>query len=102
VRATETEVALSALEACGYLDSSIADALRDGWRFLRRLEQRLRVAHGASVTLLEEGAPGLAALARGMGLHDAPRASAEAALLQRYASVTREVRAAYLRVLGLE
>jgi hypothetical protein len=34
-------------------------------------------------------------------LHDAPRARAEAALLERYVSVTREVRAAYLKVLGL-
>jgi glutamate-ammonia-ligase adenylyltransferase len=101
VRASETEVAIAALEACGYLDVGVADALREGWRFLRRLEQRLRIAHGSSVTLLEEGAPGLAALARSMGLHDAPRARAEAALLERYVSVTREVRNAYLRVLGL-
>jgi glutamate-ammonia-ligase adenylyltransferase len=100
VRSTETEVALGALEACGYLEPATADALREGWRFLRRLEQRLRVAHGTSVTLLEEGAPGLAALARSMGMHDAPRATAEAALLERYVAVTREVRAAYLRVVA--
>jgi glutamate-ammonia-ligase adenylyltransferase len=101
VRASETETGLGALEACGYLDPALADALREGWRFLRRLEQRMRVAHGTSVTLLEEGAPGLAPLARSMGLHDAPRATAESALLERYRGVTREVRAAYLRVLGL-
>ena len=80
----------------------LADALRDGWRFLRRLEQRLRVSHGTSATLLEEGAPGLAALARRMGMHDAPRARAGHALLERYLAVTREVRAAYLRVLGID
>ncbi len=100
VRTTETEVALAALETCGYLEPALADALREGWRFLRRLEQRLRVSHGTSVTLLEEGAPGLAALARRMGMRDAPRARADAALLERYVAVSRDVRAAYLRVLG--
>jgi glutamate-ammonia-ligase adenylyltransferase len=102
VRTTETEVALAALETCRYLEPSLAEALREGWRFLRRLEQRLRVSHGTSATLLEEGAPGLAALARSMGLHDAPRARAEALLLERYVAVTREARAAYLRVLGID
>ncbi len=102
VRATETEVALGALDACGYLDPSLADAFREGWRFLRRLEQRLRVAHGTSVTLLEEGAPGLVVLARRMGMHAGLHAPAEALLLERYLAVTRDVRAAYLRSLGLE
>ena len=102
VRTTETEVALGALDACGYLDAALADTLREGWRFLRRIEQRLRVSHGTSVTLLEEGAPGLAVLARRLGLHDVRRAGADAILLERYVAVTRDVRAAYLRVLGLE
>jgi [glutamine synthetase] adenylyltransferase / [glutamine synthetase]-adenylyl-L-tyrosine phosphorylase len=102
VRTTETAVALAALETCGYLEPSLAEALREGWRFLRRLEQRLRVSHGTSATLLEEGAPGLAALARSMGMHDAPRARAEASLLERYVAITREARAAYLRVLGID
>ncbi len=101
VRGTETEAALSALESCGYLDGSLADPLRDGWRFLRRLEQRLRIAHGTSASLLEEGAPGLPALARRMGMRDGPRAPADRALLERYVGVTREVRAAYARALGI-
>jgi glutamate-ammonia-ligase adenylyltransferase len=101
VRSTETEVALSALETCGYIDASLAEALGDGWRFLRKLEQRLRVSHGASDNLLEEGAPGLTTLARRMGMRDGPRGRADQVLLERYLSVTREVRAAYSRVLGL-
>lgn len=102
VRTTETEAALAALEANGYLDPTDADPLREGWRFLRRLEQRLRIAHGTGATLIEEGAPGLVTLARSMGMHDLPPARAEEALLERYEEVTREVRAAYLRVLGLQ
>jgi glutamate-ammonia-ligase adenylyltransferase len=101
VRTTEVDVALSSLETCGYLDPPTSELLREGWRFLRRLEQRLRISHGTSVSLLEEGAPGLVTLARRMGMRDGPRASAEQSLLQRYTHVTREVRAAYLRVLGL-
>jgi glutamate-ammonia-ligase adenylyltransferase len=101
VRTTETEVALSALETCGLLEPSLAEALRDGWRFLRRLEQRLRVSHGVSVNLLEEGAPGLATLARRMGMRDGPRGRADQTLLERYVAVTTDVRTAYLRVLKL-
>jgi glutamate-ammonia-ligase adenylyltransferase len=102
VRTTETEVALSALETCGHLDPALAEALRDGWRFLRRLEQRVRISHGTSVSLLEEGAPGLVTLARRMGMRDGPRARADATLLERYVAVTSDVRTAYLRVLGLK
>ena len=101
VRTTETGPALTALETCGCIDGAAAETLRDGWSFLRKLEQRLRVAHGASVSLLEEGAPGLLTLARSMGARDGPRARADGALLDRYATVTRDVRATYLRVLGL-
>ena len=96
VRSTETEVAISALETCGHLDASLAEALRDGWRFLRRLEQRVRVSHGTSVNLLEEGAPGLVTLARRMGMRDGPRARADQTLLERYVAVTTDVRTAYL------
>ncbi len=99
VRTTETEVALSALETCGYLDGPASEVLREGWRFLRRLEQRLRISHGTSVSLLEEGAPGLVTLARRMGMRDGPRVTADQALLERYTHVTREVRAVYARVL---
>jgi len=101
VRTPATETALAALDASGNVDSAVAETLRQGWRFLRRLEQRLRIAHGTSATLIEEGAPGLPALARRMGLLDAPRADAVASLLDRYVAVTRDVRAAYLQVLGL-
>jgi glutamate-ammonia-ligase adenylyltransferase len=102
VRTTETGPAITALETCGYLDGASAETLREGWAFLRKLEQRLRVAHGASVSLLEEGAPGLLTVARSMGARDGPRAPADAALLELYSATTRDVRAAYLRLLGLK
>ncbi len=104
VRTTDTETAMGALEACGYVDPSQAAVFREGYAILRRLEQALRVVHGTSASLIEEGAPGLAALARRMGVRDGantPSGTAAEALLERYRAVTRDVRAAYLAVLGL-
>jgi glutamate-ammonia-ligase adenylyltransferase len=99
VRTTDTETALSALEACGYLEAAAAAVLREGYAMLRRLEQALRVVHGTSASLIEEGAPGVAALARRMGFRDGP--SASDSLFERYRAVTSDVRAAYLSVLGI-
>jgi len=100
VRTTDTETALAALEACGYLEASTASVLREGYALLRRLEQALRVVHGTSASLIEEGAPGVAALARRMGFRDGPT-TASRSLFERYRAVTRDVRAAYLSVLGI-
>ncbi|MBX3186788.1 MAG: bifunctional [glutamate--ammonia ligase]-adenylyl-L-tyrosine phosphorylase/[glutamate--ammonia-ligase] adenylyltransferase [Labilithrix sp.] len=100
VRTTDTETALSALEACGYLDAHVAAVLREGHAMLRRLEQALRVVHGTSASLIEEGAPGIAALARRMGFRDGT-VTASQALFQRYRAATRDIRAAYLAVLGV-
>jgi glutamate-ammonia-ligase adenylyltransferase len=101
VRTPDTETALAALEACGYLEASLAAPLREGYRWLRRLEQRLRVLHGTSAQLIEQGAPGLALLARRMGMREGPRGSASDALLARYGEITQDVRVAYLAVLGI-
>ncbi len=104
VRTPDTETAIAALETCGYLDASVAAVLREGYAMLRRLEQALRVVHGTSASLIEEGAPGLPALARRMGFRDGanrPSGTAAEALLERYRAVTRDVRAAYLTVLGM-
>lgn len=105
VRTTDTDAALTALEACGYLDASISAVLREGYAMLRRLEQAMRVVHGTSASLIEEGAPGLEALARRMGFRDGentPSGTAAEALIERYRAMTRDVRAAYLAVLGLQ
>jgi glutamate-ammonia-ligase adenylyltransferase len=103
VRTTDTESAIGALEACGYLDGYLAAVFREGYAMLRRLEQALRVVHGTSASLIEEGAPGLPALARRMGFRDdsATSRTASEALLDRYREVTRDVRVAYLTVLGV-
>jgi glutamate-ammonia-ligase adenylyltransferase len=101
VRTTETGQALAALETCGYLDQASAETLVDGLSFLRKLQGRLRVSHGTSISLIEEGAPGLLTVARSMDMRDVPRARADAALVERYLRITRDVRSVYLRVLGV-
>jgi glutamate-ammonia-ligase adenylyltransferase len=75
--------------------------LREGYRFLRSVEQRLRVLHGTSAHLLERGAPGLVTLARGLGVRERAQSSAASELLVRYELVTKDVRAAYGAVLGV-
>jgi glutamate-ammonia-ligase adenylyltransferase len=101
VRTTDTETAMAALEACGYLEPSVAAVFREAYPLLRRLEQALRVVHGTSASLIEDGAPGLPALARRMGFRDGRGRTAAEGLLERYRTVTRDVRAAYLAVLGV-
>ena len=95
VRSSETSVALEALAGAGHLGRDEAEALAEGYAFLRRLEQRIRIVHGDAAHLLEERAPGVGPLARRMGIRDRPRAEAAAELCARYVDVTGRVRAAY-------
>jgi glutamate-ammonia-ligase adenylyltransferase len=92
---TETPLAIEALASIGALSGKHAEALRAGYGFLRRLEQRIRIVHADSSRLIEEHAPGLLPLARRMGLRDRPRAEAGAELLARYRDVTAQVHAVY-------
>ncbi|MFC1641771.1 bifunctional [glutamate--ammonia ligase]-adenylyl-L-tyrosine phosphorylase/[glutamate--ammonia-ligase] adenylyltransferase [Myxococcota bacterium] len=101
VRAADTWVALEALESRGYLSRAAFETLRDGYLFLRRLEQRMQVVRGASGTRIEVGEPGLEQLARRMGLADTARSRAHELLLAQYRDVTHAVRQTYLEVLGL-
>jgi glutamate-ammonia-ligase adenylyltransferase len=101
IRSPDTSTALEALAARGYLRPEDYDALRDGYGFLRRLEQRIHVLYGTGSSVVTVRAPGLPALARRMGYRSEPGAPAEAALLAHYRDVTENVRSAYLRVFGL-
>jgi glutamate-ammonia-ligase adenylyltransferase len=102
VRSPDTSTALEALAARGYLSPEDYDAFRDGYAFLRRLEQRIHVLYGTGSSVIATRAPGLPALARRMGYRSEPGATAESALLAHYHDVTENVRAAYLRVFGAD
>ncbi len=101
VRTPDTLQALEALGALRYLRRRDFETLRDGYVFLRRLEQRIHVLHGAGSTLIDADLPGLSQLARRMGMQDTARTRARDALLARYGVTTDAVREAYLRVLGV-
>jgi glutamate-ammonia-ligase adenylyltransferase len=99
IRSPDTSVALEALAAGGYVAPDVYEAFREGYRFLRRLEQRIHVLRGSGSSVIETQAKGLKALARRMGYRDAPYAAAIDALLESYRDVTETVRRAYLRVM---
>jgi [glutamine synthetase] adenylyltransferase / [glutamine synthetase]-adenylyl-L-tyrosine phosphorylase len=100
VRTTETPVAISVLADLGHLPADIAETFREGYQFLRRLEQRIRIVHGSPSALLDENAEGLLPLARRMGMRDTPRSTAIEELVARYRDVTEAVRSAYLEVMS--
>jgi glutamate-ammonia-ligase adenylyltransferase len=102
VRTPDTATALAALRKGNYVSLSHFQALDAGYKFLRRLEQRIVVLNGSGNTVVTRELPGLAQLARRMGLEDTPHKRGADELIDRYADVTARVRAAYLAVLGLD
>ena len=98
LRTPSTPRALEALRKAGVLPHAEYAPLRHGYRFLRRLESRLRIVRDRSVDRLPEGGLELLRLARRMGYSGA---AAGEALLADYERSTAEVRAAFLRVLAV-
>src|SRR5260370_19369269 len=97
VRAAGTPQALAALREAGLLSAGEHAPLASRYRFLRRLESRMRIVRDRSVDPLPAGGPEVLRLARRMG-YSGPRAGEE--LLAEYQRSTAEVRAAFLRVLA--
>ena len=73
VRSSDTREALEGLRQIGALNEDKYRKLHDGYHFLRRVEQRLRIVHGDGAHLIEENAAGLFSLARRLGIHASPR-----------------------------
>ncbi len=95
VRTTDTSRAIEALAQAGHLSPDHADALREGYAFLRRLQERARIVHASASQYLEANAPGLPPLARRMGIRDRSGTLAASELIARYKSITDRVRAVY-------
>lgn len=102
VRSSNTLDALQRLHALGHVGLERYNTLHQAYVFLRRLEQRMRVAHGGGAApIMDARGPALRQLARRMGIHSSVDASERDILIQRYRATTREVRRAYLATLGL-
>jgi glutamate-ammonia-ligase adenylyltransferase len=100
VRTTETALAIATLAELGHLRPNIAEAFREGYQFLRRLEQRIRIVHGSSSSLLDETAEGLLPGGRRWVRRARPPTTAIEELIGRYKDVTEVVRRAYLEVMA--
>jgi len=99
LRQRATLPALHALHACGVLPVDDFHTLTQGYRFLRELENRLRIEHDQPVEALESGGEQLTALARRLGYEGE---NAAARLLAAYQRQRETIRACYTRWFALE
>jgi glutamate-ammonia-ligase adenylyltransferase len=86
--------ALEALHACGVLPEDDYSLLIRGYRFLRSLENRLRIERDQPVEALESGEEQLTSLARSLGYEGD---AAAAHLLADYQNQREAIRACYTR-----
>ena len=93
-----TLLALAAAGNAGLLPSSDAATLEASYRFLRRVETRLRIVADLSVNTLPGAPAKLEKLAKRMGYAPEAGASAQARFLADYAARTGEVREIFQRV----
>jgi glutamate-ammonia-ligase adenylyltransferase len=99
IRTANTLAALKFLTADGLLSAADSQALISGYKFLRRLENRLRIIHDYSMNDLGGPLKYLNKLARGLGYDPKLKNPGEALLLD-YEQITAAVRGVYDRVFG--
>ncbi|MBI3129470.1 MAG: bifunctional [glutamate--ammonia ligase]-adenylyl-L-tyrosine phosphorylase/[glutamate--ammonia-ligase] adenylyltransferase [Candidatus Tectomicrobia bacterium] len=102
IRRPETAEALRALRAAGLLNEEDADTLLDTYRFLRQVENRLRIARAQPLHTFPATPEGMEMLARRLGYSDDEEGSSRAKLLADYERHTQRVRAIYRERLGLK
>jgi glutamate-ammonia-ligase adenylyltransferase len=95
-------VQLDRLERFGLIAQPDAAILREGWEFLQRLSSRLRIVENRSISDLDEERGDLDSLARRLGYTAQRTGGARRALLDDYRRHTNAIRAAYLKVLGVD
>jgi glutamate-ammonia-ligase adenylyltransferase len=98
IRKPGTLQALAEEARLGYLAAADQEPLERGYRFLRRLESRVRIVRDRPIDHLPTSGRELTLLARRLG-YAGERCGED--LLADYARATAAVRAAFLRVLGL-
>ncbi|HEX8440978.1 bifunctional [glutamate--ammonia ligase]-adenylyl-L-tyrosine phosphorylase/[glutamate--ammonia-ligase] adenylyltransferase [Archangium sp.] len=96
VRSTNTLAALEGLQAEGCLSPEDAETLRQGYLFLRRVENRLRLLHASSLAHMPTSGRPLAQLARRLGVLGTEPGET---FLAHYRACAVRVRDVYARVL---
>lgn len=99
IRTTTTLLALKGMRSCGILEEGEFQTLLQGYKFLRRLENRLRIVHDYSMNDLGGPQDYLDRLARRLGYDDKLRHPGEA-LMADYEQITEGIRSCYERILG--
>lgn len=99
LRTVNTLQTLQALADAGLLEKTEAQLLKSGYKFLRRLENRLRLVHDQSINELSADPTYLRKLARRLGYPERPK-KPEAAFLEDYRAVTGNIRAIFDHYLG--
>ncbi len=99
IRSNNTLLALKSIRAAGLIDAEDGAILIDGYKFLRRLENRLRIIHDYSMNDLGGSREYLDTLARRLGYDPKLRHPGDA-LMQDYEERTAAVREVYDRILG--
>ncbi len=100
VRSPKTLAALTALERGGYLATADAEALEQGYRFMRSVVQAQRLLDETREPALPVGSAQTAKLAKRLGVHARDGATAEHALAASYIDRAREVRSVFERIVA--
>ena len=101
LRTTSTVVALKEISTLGLLPEGSAQTLLSGYKFLRKLENRLRIIHDYSANDLSGTRIYLDRLARRMG-YDPKLKNPGVALISDYEEVTGKIRAVFDRLFLVE
>lgn len=101
LRQCNTLKTLEALQSAGLLSADAAETLTSGYKFLRRLENKLRLVHDQSINEIATDRASLLKLARRLGYPERPRRPDEV-LREDYTRVTEKVRALFDQHLGPE
>jgi glutamate-ammonia-ligase adenylyltransferase len=99
LRTTSTIIALKEIRTLGLLPEGDAEALLTGFKFLRKLENRLRIIHDYSVNDLSGPKSYMDKLARRLG-YDPRLKNPGATLISDYEETTGRIRDCYARILG--
>ncbi|MBN2429719.1 MAG: bifunctional [glutamate--ammonia ligase]-adenylyl-L-tyrosine phosphorylase/[glutamate--ammonia-ligase] adenylyltransferase [Deltaproteobacteria bacterium] len=96
IKGTNTLKALEALHKAGFLAVEEFETLSDGYKFLRRLENKLRLIHDQSISELAGDKEYLTRLAKRLGYADSDLPAGEL-LLCDYQKITEGIRAVFNR-----
>jgi len=99
LRTSNSLQALSVMQEEGILEPAEAEGLAEGYKFLRRLENKLRLVHDQSVNQLEGDAATLGKLARRLGYAGGPK-KPDQAFLEDYRRHTERIRTIFETHLG--